>query len=127
MENVQPKFTSNIIDIIRALIIALVTTVVLTVVFAFIARQVELTEHYLRIGNVVISLASVIAACIFGLKTPKMGAIKGFFVGILFVLITAFLFSFLYSGTGFGLSPYDIIFGSVAGIISGILSVNLRK
>ena len=127
MEKTQPKITSHIFDLLRALIISIASVVVLTVIFAFLARQFEFSENALRIGNVVVSLATVIIACLFGLRSPKMGAIKGFFVGLLFTLVTAFLFSFLYRGQGFTISPYDIIFGAVAGIVSGILSVNLRK
>ena len=126
MENTESKLSQNLFDIIRSLVISITAVVILTVLFAFAARQMEFSEQNLRIGNVVVSLISVIIACIFGLKTPKMGALKGFFVGLLFVVVTATLFNFLYRGDGFSITPYDIIFGGFAGIISGILSVNLR-
>ena len=111
----------------RALVISVILSLAFTLLFSFAAQRLEFSNTALAIGNTAISISSIVLAAAVGLKTAKLGAVKGFFVGIIFIVATFYIYALMYGGDSGSISPYDIIFGSVAGVFAGILSVNLRK
>ena len=62
------------------------------------------------------------------LKLPYNGWLRGFILGVLFVLIAFVVFSLLGDGFDFDIKLLnDVALGGVTGLISGILSVNVFR
>lgn len=116
------------LDIIRTTIIAVIISLVLVLVFALIVNLVDVGESVIMPVNQVIKLLSVLAACFVGFKDNKQGAFKGALSGLCYTLLSILVFGLISKEISFNLMKLvDVALGIVAGAISGILAVNLRK
>jgi putative membrane protein (TIGR04086 family) len=69
-----------------------------------------------------------LAGALFGVKRAEKGAIKGLIWGVGYALVSFVLFSILSGRLDFGqFSLVDTAFCALAGIISGIIAVNVKK
>ena len=116
------------LDIIRTTIIAVIISLVLVLVFALIVNLVEVGENVILPVNQAIKVISILASCFVGFKENKQGAFKGALSGLCYTLLSVLVFGLISKEISFNLMKLiDIALGIVAGAISGILSVNIRK
>ena len=120
---------SYLLEMFKALVIALIFSLVLILISALIVTFANVDGIAIIIINQVIRGISILFACLLVFKLPKNGWIRGIVFGILYTLITFVVFSLMdEGGFSFGISLLnDIAFGSVTGLISGIISVNFVK
>lgn len=129
MENIDKnEMTQNIMRVIKGSIVAIILTLVLLFVFAIILTYTTIQENTIQPVVIVITAISLlIGSSMSTLKIKKYGFINGAAVGIIYVL-TLYLLSSL-TGTGFSLNINAIIMivaAVVAGMIGGIIGVNLN-
>lgn len=116
------------LDIIRTTIIAVIISLVLVLVFALIVNLVEVGEKVILPVNQAIKVISILASCFVGFKENKQGAFKGALSGLCYTLLSVLVFGLISKEISFNLMKLiDVSLGIVAGAISGILSVNIRK
>ncbi|MFR2534678.1 MAG: TIGR04086 family membrane protein [Clostridia bacterium] len=129
MENIDKnEMTQNIMRVIKGSIVAIILTLVLLFVFAIVLTYTTIQENTIQPVVIVITAISLlIGSSMSTLKIKKYGFINGAAVGIIYVL-TLYLLSSL-TGTGFSLNINAIIMivaAVVAGMIGGIIGVNLN-
>lgn len=129
MENkIENEFTKNIIRIIKGSVTAIILTLLLLLIFAIILTYTSLKESVINPVIIVISVISIlIGSSISTLKISKNGLLNGGLVGIIYIL-TIYLLSSITS-SGFGINLYSIIMmilSIIAGMIGGIIGVNLK-
>lgn len=116
------------LDIIRTTIIAVIISLVLVLVFALIVNLVEVGEKVILPVNQAIKVISILTSCFVGFKENKQGAFKGALSGLCYTLLSVLVFGLISKEISFNLMKLiDVALGIVAGAISGILSVNIRK
>lgn len=115
--------------LIKGSLIALSISLIAICIFAFVLRFCDLSEEVIKPVNQIIKIVSVLVGAYIGMKGCKeMGLITGFFIGLLYTLLAFVVFSLLNGAFNFNSSLInDLIFGGIAGGISGILAVNFRK
>ena len=95
--------------------------------FAVAIKLFDLSSAVVKPVNQVIKAASVFFGVMFCVR-GKTGLIKGLIVGVCSIALTYLVFAFLGGEklftAGFLL---DVVFGGLAGIISGVISVNVKK
>ena len=122
------KSKENIFDILKSIIFSLLFSVIFVLLFAIFVKYLSLGEEVIVPVNYVIKVISVLLGCIVGYKNREKGAIKGFFTGLLYYLFSILLFS-LFSGSFeiIKINWIDILCLTLSGIISGIITVNIKK
>ncbi|MCH5165263.1 MAG: TIGR04086 family membrane protein [Clostridiales bacterium] len=117
-----------VFEIVKANIIALITALIAILISALIVKIFVVSDSAIPIMNQVIKSISIFIGCIFSLKKPNNGWLRGLICGFTFVWLSFLVFSTLDSRFLFGLSLFnDCVLGALAGMISGIIAVNIRK
>ena len=112
---------------VKGVFLSVIITLVFVAVFALIIKLTSASVSVIKPVNQFIKVLSVFLGCFFSLKGDK-GYLKGILVGIFAVVITYLLFALIGGGVSFKFSfLIDILFCAVVGMISGILTVNLKK
>lgn len=122
------KERGYIFEIVKANIIALIVALVAILLSALAVKLFTVPDNAIPIINQVIKSLAIFIGCIFSLKQPTNGWLRGIICGLIFVWLSFVVFSLLDSKFVFGLSLLnDSVLGMVTGMISGIISVNIRK
>lgn len=123
------KLTKNFIwDILKAVLIAILTTFVLLIVFAIIVKFSGASAQVMSYVNVGIRIVAILLGSIIGFSENKQGILKGLIVGILYILLAYLIFAGMDGGfKDSALNVFDAIIGAVAGLISGVIAVNVKK
>ncbi len=128
MSKTEAKKGNGILEILKAIILALIFSLVLILAASLIVKLANIETDYLPIINQVIKGVSILAACLICLKTPTGGWARGIIIGIIYIALAFVVFSLLNGKFTFDLSILnDLAIGSVTGLISGIIAVNIRK
>ena len=118
---------SDMLDVVKSVLIAVVTCLILVLVFAMIMKFAELPEGVIMPVNIMIKCISVVTGVLFGVKVAEHGAIKGLMSGVLFVLVTYLLFSVINSDFSLNMmSLVDGIIMIIQGTITGVIVVNIK-
>lgn len=124
--NVTSK--SYIWETIKAIVVAIIISLLLLLIAAFAMGALSIEDKYMDIINQCIKGISIFVACIFCLKLPHNRWLRGFIVGVFYVLLAFFIFSAMAGEISFGLSLLnDIAIGAVSGLISGVIAKLIRK
>lgn len=115
--------------LIKGSLIALSISLIAICIFAFVLRFCDVPDTAIKPVNQIIKIVSVLIGAYFGMRgSREMGLLTGFFIGLLYTILAFVVFSLLNGSFAFsGSLINDVIFGGIAGGISGILAVNLRK
>lgn len=113
-------------DIVKAGLFAVLISLVLVLVFALIVRWASLDETAMTIGNYVIKALSLLTGIIVGFKRKSAGAVKGALAGVLYMLLCVFVFAVADGFKNVNFSFIDLFTLTLAGIISGIIAVNIK-
>lgn len=120
--------SSYIFEIVKANIIALIFALVAVLLSALAVKLFNASDKAIPIINQVIKSLAIVIGCLFSLKKPNNGWLRGLISGFIFVWISYVVFSLLNGRFEFGLSLLnDCVLGTISGMISGIIAVNIRK
>ena len=111
--------------IIKSVLFSIILTLISILIFALIVKITVFSSTAVKIVNQFIKVISIFLGALLFLKEGK-GLIKGGIVGLLYVLIINAIFS-LISGKGFTISILEVLLCLVVGVISGIISINLKE
>ena len=118
---------STLFQIVKGTGIAVLFALVATVLFSFILRLTPVPDSVIMPVDQCIKALAVLFGCLFSLRGEK-GWLKGLAVGMLTVALTGFVFSAVARDFSFSLLLLaEFAFGAVAGLLSGIVAVNLRS
>ena len=119
------KFSSWL-QVLKAAVVSTAIALVLALAFAGALRVTNISDKAIVPVNFVIKAVAVLTGCLLSLRGEK-GWLRGAVVGILFICLSGTLFSFVGGGVEFSwLLGLEILFGAVAGALSGIFSVNIK-
>lgn len=115
-------------DILRATVIAVIVSLVTVLVFSLIVNLTNVNEKIILPVNEAIKVVSILIGCFIGFKELKHGAFKGAISGLLYTFLSILIFGIISHSVKFNaLSLIDVALGIVAGAISGIIVVNLKR
>ncbi len=116
------------LDIVRSALFAIILSILLVTAFAIVAKFANIAENVIEPVNIAIKILSVAAGCLIGVRHDNGGLIKGIAVGLLYAGLTYLIFATVCGDfTQNPMTVYDALACIVAGILSGILSVNVKK
>lgn len=122
------KRGSYIFETLIAIFVAIVISLLLVVVAAFMIKLFNAPDTAIVIINQVIKGLSILLSCLICLRLPHNGWLRGFIVGLIYVAVAFVVFSLLSGEFIIDLSLLnDCVLGGVTGLISGIIAVNIRK
>ncbi len=122
------KDRGYVFEIVKANIIALIVALISILLSALIVKFFSVSDSAIPIINQVIKSVAVFVGCLISLKKPKNGWLRGMICGFIFVWLSFIVFSLLDAKFVFGLSLLnDCVLGTVSGMISGIIAVNIRR
>ena len=117
---------TEIAEGIKAVLIAIVCALVLTSAIARIMHVTAMPDKMILPVNLTIKAASVFVGCALSLRGQK-GWLRGMFVGLAFTCLSGLLFGLLGGDFAFSwLLIVEVLFGLIAGALSGMFSVNFR-
>lgn len=114
-------------DFLKASLFSLIITLISVLILGIIIKFVDVPNNVLMPINQVIKVISLLAGCVIGFCNKEQGAIKGGLTGLVYTLISLFIFLILGISLKEGFNYIDLIFGVVIGIITGIIAVNTGK
>lgn len=113
--------------IISGVGVGVMFSLVAVIIFAFILNMTALSDGVIKSVNQFIKILSVFTGCFFCLK-GRLGYLKGGITGLLVFLITYLIFALFVGSQVFsGGFVVDLVFGTIIGVVSGIIAVNLKK
>ncbi|MBO5394365.1 MAG: TIGR04086 family membrane protein [Clostridia bacterium] len=121
--------SSIVSSIAKGSIVALCSSLLLVLVFAFLLKFTNIPDSAITPVNQVIKGVSVFLGVFVGMKKIKeLGLISGLLIGVVYTIAAFFVFSILAGGFVFDLTFItDIVFGAIIGGVCGIICVNLKK
>ncbi len=129
MENiVKSEFSQSCKRVLKGSIISLIINLIFLFIFALLLAYTNIQERIIAPVVIVISAISIlIGSSISSLKIKKNGLLNGGIIGF-FYIASIYLLSSL-TGAGFSLNLNSIIMiisSIIAGMIGGIIGVNLK-
>lgn len=117
-----------VLEIVKAVIIAVIAALLLVLAAAFVIRIFNIDTNAVPVINQVIKTASVLIACLFSLRRPGNGWLRGAIAGLVFGFFSFIIFSLLAGGFTFDITLLNnIVIGMAAGLISGIIAMLIRR
>ena len=124
----KEEIKQNIIRILKGSVTSILLTIILLFIFAIILTYTNLQENIMPAVVIIITAISIlIGSSISTLKIKKNGLLNGAMVGIIYILSIYLISSII--GMDFSCNTNSIIMmvvGIVAGMIGGIIGVNLN-
>lgn len=114
-------------DIFRMSLVSIIITLAAVLIFGIIVKLVAVPDGIIMPINQVIKVLSLLFGAIIGIRYKNKGVPKGAIAGLIYTLISVFIFLIL-GGTisgAFGIT--DAVLGIVMGAVSGIIAVNTGK
>lgn len=123
-----PSKKVDIFFISVGVLVSLIVSLGLILLFALFIKWFGWGNGVIMPANIIIKILSVSVGVIFAVKDGRRGAVKGAIAGLLYIILCTFVFSILNKHFSFdkGLL-YDILLGTFAGMISGVIFVNLKR
>lgn len=117
-----------VLDVVRATLVALVFNVVGVLITAIVVKYTALSDVAATAINQVLKVVSLALGALLGVRGERLGWLTGAITGLLYTTICFGVFSLL-AGTSLfaNVTVFDFLLGLAAGVISGILAVNLRS
>ena len=117
---------SIIFTVVKSVVMAVIISLISILIFAFIVKVASLSSGTIKAVNQFIKVIALFLGC-FTFINGSRGAIKGAIIGVFYILLLYLLFYIFGSGE-FGIGFFiDLICCSIVGVISGIISVNIRR
>ena len=128
-EKDENKKNSNIANIIKGSIIAILFSIIALITFSIILTNTELNEDSINPVIMAITALSIFMGSIISIsKIEKKGIINGAFVGLIYILFMYLLSSIVNSNFNFNLNSIILIILSIiSGMVGGIIGVNIKN
>ena len=128
MEKTTERENGKIVEIVKALVLSVIITLVLILVAAFAIKIFNVPSDYIPIVNQIIKSVAILVGALVFLRQKGGGFIRGIILGVAYTIATYLIFSAMNGSFAFSLSLLnDLALGAVSGFISGIIAVNIRK
>lgn len=120
---------SNWTNILKGIGISYIITFVLLFIFSVILTYTSIGENTIAPVIIILTIVSIlIGSSIGSSKIKKNGIINGGIIGFVYIFMLYFLSSIIQVGFSFNIYAIAMIILSIlAGMIGGIVGVNLRK
>ncbi len=118
---------AQIKDVLKGTLFSLVITLLAVLTLGIVIKFVDIPSNVLMPINQIIKVISLLFGCLLGFKTKTLGALKGGVVGVVYTLISLFIFLIIGTTLKNGFSFIDLVMGVLIGAISGIIAVNSGK
>ncbi|MBE7081157.1 MAG: TIGR04086 family membrane protein [Clostridiales bacterium] len=113
--------------ILKAVFSAVIITLVGVLIFAGLLKFTLLSQSVIKSVNQFIKIIAIFLGCSLNIR-GKSGLVRGVVMAFLTTIVTYLLFSLFCGQIIFGNSfILDLIFTSIIGGVSGIISVNIKK
>lgn len=125
----EHKDKSFLLAIIKGSLIALCSSLVGILIFAFILKFASISDKAIRPINQIIKGVSVLIGVFVAMrKVDKMGLVGGLLIGLVYTILAFVVFSILDGNFVFNLTLLnDLLFGGIMGAICGIIAVNVKR
>ena len=125
----ESKNKSVVLNIIKGSFWGVAFSLVCILLFAFIIKFTSISESVISPINQIIKVLSIFFACFITSKKIKShGWLVGIFIGLLYSVLSFLIFSILDGYFAIGINVLnDIAFGSVLGLISGIITIGFKR
>ncbi len=118
---------NDILSVVKAVVAAILFSLVFVLLFTVIIQLFNLPMNVVKPVNQVFKILAIAAGGLLFLRGSK-GLIKGVIYGVIAVECTYFLFALISGGIAFSVKfLLELLIGAVAGGISGIMAVNIKK
>lgn len=128
MENLQAKESMAIKNIVKGVVIALLTTFILLIIFSIILTYTNTEEKIINPVIMIITAISIlIGSSLANIKIKKNGLLNGGIVGGIYILMIYLISSLL--NWKFSLNIQSIIMiatATIFGVLGGIIGVNKK-
>ncbi len=115
------------LESLKAVIISLIFSLLSILLFAVILNVFSLPNAVIKPVNYLIKSLSVFLGCYFSISKDK-GAVKGFIIGAVIILICYLVFSLTSCNFILDISLiWDILLGGTIGAVTGIVAVNKKR
>ena len=120
---------SNFINVARGSIIAITITLVCLVIFSVILAHTEVAESTINPVIILVTVVSIFVGSIMSVsRISKRGIINGGIVGMIYFLAIYILSGIVNSNFSINISGIILIIcGILAGMLGGIVGVNIKK
>lgn len=117
----------NVFQIAAATAASIVVSLIFVLVFSLIMQLFQLPATAVKPVNQVFKIVSIAAGGLIFIRGGK-GLIKGLIYGLFAVVLTCLLYGAISHSLSFSwLFAAEVLLGTVAGGISGIIAVNIKK
>lgn len=121
--------SKNIVKIIKGSTVAIIITLLGLLIYSVILASTEIGENTINYVVIGISALSILIGSIISVsKIAKNGMLNGAIVGGIYIVIIYLLSSII--NLNFDINSYSIIlisFSMVAGMLGGVIGVNIKK
>lgn len=120
---------NSFMNVFKGLALSFIFTLILLFLFSIILTYTNISEDTIAPVTIIITIISILIGASIGTsKIKKNGIVFGGIIGLIYI-ITLYLISSIVE-TGFSLNMYSIIMiilSIIAGMIGGIVGVNIKK
>lgn len=117
----------SIFQILKAALAAIIISLILTLVFTLFIQLFSISNGAVKPVNQVFKILSIVAGGLIFIRGDK-GLIKGAIYGLVAVICTYFLYAIIAQSLSMSWKfIIEIILGVVAGGVTGIIAVNIKK
>ena len=123
----KEKSNKNIIRIIKGSILSILISTILLLIYAVTLTYTSISENTMTAVLITISGISIlIGSSISSFKIKKQGMLNGALVGLIYMLALYLISSMILTGFSLNFSSIImIIIGTFAGIVGGVIGVNM--
>lgn len=123
----KSAYKQGILNIVRGTLFSLLFSVIGVLILTIVAKYTEIADKPIMIINQVIKILALLFGIFVGFRGDKGGFWVGLIVGLLYTILSFLIFSLLSGGLNFSdITLYDFLLGLACGVISGILTVNIK-
>lgn len=118
---------NTLCDILRMTLISVLITLVAVLIFGIIVKLADVPSGIIMPINQVIKVLSILLGAVIGIKCKEKGVLKGAVAGLLYTVISVFVFLILNKTLTGSFGVVDAVSGIILGAVSGIIAVNTGK
>ena len=117
----------DVLDVLKAVLFATLISLALVLIEAIVIKFSSIPLSAIMPMNIAIKLVSIFVGTLIGFKNKQNGILKGAIAGLVYMLLTFFIFAALSAFKDVKFSWIDLITLPIAGALSGIVAVNLKS
>lgn len=131
MKNNENVLSSNhtLLNFIKGIFVSLIFTLAAILIFALLVKTFGITDGLIKPINQVIKFVSILIGVYSMFKSmSRKNLLNAIFFGAIYTILAIVLFNLLNGSFNFDLTVFsDVVFGGIAGLISGIIVKLLAK